>query len=1084
MKRFFCNGRLRSGLLLLTALGLARLSGAAVTARPIFDDNMLLQRNIPIPFFGTGTPGEAVSVSISGPAANASVSGTVDTNGTWLVYLPAQPATAQAHTVTVNGTTYSNVIIGDVWICAGQSNMEGALSSEDGFDNSSIAGKPIRLLKTRVWYDDEKWTTDPKINPTGPDYGPQEERDLFTTWEAVDPADQDTQKFSLAGLVLAREIYDATGVPVGLMQNAMGGTCVEAWTPEDCFDYPLGQAIKDSYYALRAARTGSRDKDGKPQDEPSILYNSLMHHYTKYGVKGFFWWQGEHNCSSWDEPLKKSTNYRFVLPVFIQAMRDRFVHSGPDTLPFMIIQLHSYNANKALGSSEVADVRSAQWAASMSGPEVGLSVSHDIAPQGGTPIHPSNREDYAMRAAAVVLGKWYGIGSSWQFSGPVSHTVSGNSAVIQFTPGLALSTSDGAAPKKFLIRDQNGTLYTATAAITGPTEITVTAPSQANGIRDILYAHEESPSTNLRNSNGLPVSGFDLPEGVSYNLPPTAQIMAPADGTLVALGDAVAVTVSAGDLDGTVDHVELLINGAPYGADDTAAPYEWTLTGLAEGRYTLTAVAEDDDGDRTTSGAVSIDVVNTAVPPVITAQPNSVTQYVGAAASLEVAVWSAVPEEYRWQLDGEDLPGETNALLNIASVQPADAGGYRVIVSNLYGATTGAVAVLTVLDGSIPHITTESLPDAPAGAAYSAALAAEGSDTPMSWSLIGAPEWLSVAASNGTLSGIPADSGVTYFHAIVTDANGDQDLKTFSITVPAGEQILVNGSFDDPFNSNSGTSTQANDPGWYIPNGHVWNLDTVNGWTWADNVGAQALIQVIEDNKTSTGTATFELDVKDTAADGTPNDLQLAVYGTDSAFSISHWNMDIPAGATLLLHETGLAGTSYDWKTLRFPNAINLGESGYTYLIVKLWGEYVDDTAGDFLAIDNCRFMVGSAPDTAYIDWALDRGLSAVKVDDFDGDGFSDFAEYAMNGNPTHAAITPLYLYTVGDTWQQLILARRSDNRLTYTVEAATNLTAGGWTNGGVTTLPGTPLNSDFETVTNRTGSTEAQGYMRLRIAE
>jgi sialate O-acetylesterase len=305
--------------------------------------------------------------------------------------------------------------------------------------------------------------------------------------------------------VLAREIATATGVPIGLMQNAMGGTCIEAWTPQDYFNYPLGKKIVADYYLLRKTWSG-QDKTGKPQDEPSILYNSLMHPFTKFGIKGFYWWQGEHNTNTWDYDLKNGDNYRYVLPIFIKAMREKFSNAAKD-FPVMIMQIHPYGNTTQLGQSELAHVRAGQWHASMTVPNVGVSVSHDIQPTGTETIHPSNREKYAMRAANVVLGKWYGKANPTQPSGMVSTTITGSKAIIECTAGLKLKTKDGQAPKMFVLMDNAGKMHSATATLVGDTKIEVSA-NGVSSIKEVRYAFSDIPSTNLVNSNDIPLSTF------------------------------------------------------------------------------------------------------------------------------------------------------------------------------------------------------------------------------------------------------------------------------------------------------------------------------------------------------------------------------------------------------------------------------------------------------------------------------------------------------------------------------------------------------------------------------------------------
>jgi sialate O-acetylesterase len=515
----FEGSMMRSAIWVMSLLVGAHLSAtAAVTTHELFASNMVLQRDIPIPVYGEGSAGEKVTVQLSGASANATIEGSVGADGKWMLYLPRQSASTQAHTLKVNDKSFTNVLIGDVWICAGQSNMEGKLSYDENYANalSSFYDNNIRLLQVGIWGSPEKWNNDKpdpkaKQNPSAPDYGPQEHRSLLKKWFVSSAAEMGSVKnFSTVGLVLAREVVAATGVPIGLIQNAMGGTCIESWTPWESFNYPLGQKIVQDYYKLRSEWSGdSTDKTGKPQDEPSILYNSLMHPLTKYGIKGFYWWQGEHNTS--DDAgidLKKASNYRTALPVFIQAMRRQFSNAAPD-FPVLLMQLHPYTdgSKPVLGKSVRAEVRAGQYRGATALPNVGIAVVHTIAVGGNVPIHPTNRVEYGMRAAGVALGKWYGKGDKWQPSGYTKMSVDGNIATIDFTPGLKLSTKDNQPPKMFVLMDGAGKFYSATAKIVGDTKIELSA-SGVSQIKEVRYAFTDLPSTNLINSNDLPVSTF------------------------------------------------------------------------------------------------------------------------------------------------------------------------------------------------------------------------------------------------------------------------------------------------------------------------------------------------------------------------------------------------------------------------------------------------------------------------------------------------------------------------------------------------------------------------------------------------
>ena len=1155
------------------------ITEAAVSLSSLFADNMVLQRNEPIRVFGRADSGEAVTVTLDSNSANT----TAGSDGKWLVELPSMTA-GGPYTLTINSVTLTNVLIGDVWFCSGQSNMQIIMNS-DGDSASELpkANYPqMRILRLRTEF--------PRGDNTA--------IDTLIKWSAVTPNTVDG--FSAIGYYFGKKVHEETGVPIGLIEASRGGTKVEAWTREDTFaGHPIGRAILDYYNDLP---NGSPEK--QEQDRPGALFPCFVEPLTPFSMKGVVWYQGEHNTG-------RFIIYNFGLRNMIENWREAF--QQPD-LPFIIIQLPKYGvAGKE--DSEIAALRGiqAEVANDLDNVEYAAAIN-----EGTGNNHPPNKRKLGTNTGLVALKKFYGQNIVW--SGPryKSATFTSNSAIIEFdNPGGTLSLANSGA---FRISSGLSNGFVRATATLSWNKVTVTGVNNPVAVR---HAWEDMPTVSLVNAEGLfatpfrtdkwwpynsapkawadvattPIEGDkdgdgcpnyveffantdfrnassspiiwkvdshqagvtayrylmndrlspeisyelqvspagsntwsalsyvnypDTGENIDYqvnygiheifvpgnvdirlaisipgytwysmgsesgvNQPPNVFISSPSGGASFSDSDTINVTVTASDSDGSVDHVEFYVDGAQNGSNDTVSPYTWTLSGLAEGTHSLTAVAQDNDGARSTSDAVTISVTSAGTGPTITDQPDSVTNVIGQTVTFSVTATGSDPLSYQWRFLGSDIDGATTNTLTLTNVQLSDAGEYVVFVNNDFGSELSAAAVLTVLDGDIPRITTTSLPNGSEGSAYSATLEAAGSDTPLSWSLVGEPEWLSVAAGTGVLSGVPNRSGAFYFHAVVTDNEGDSDTETFSITVPAGQSVLVDGTFENAFNGNSGTSYQTDaGNGWYVPGGHMWNQDTVNKWAWADSAGAPSLVQVIGDNGVSTGLATLSFDVKNTEVDSIANDLQVAVYGANGAFNMSLWNMDTPTGTTLLLHKTGLAGTTYDWKTMTFSDEVNLGDSGYTYLIVRFWVGSVNDTAGDFLAIDNCSLLAGSAPDTSYIDWALSHGLSGVKVDDADGDGLSDFVEYAFNGNPTNKIKNNLVEYQVGANWQQIVYPVRKDGSVVYNVEISTNLLSGGWSTNGVTVLSTGSLNADFDVVTNRINSVGHQGYLRVRISE
>jgi sialate O-acetylesterase len=479
-------------LLLLSVVGVAH---GDVKLPAIFGDHMVLQRDAGVPFWGSADPGETVTVTAGGDKATA----TAGKDGTWSLKLEKLAGSATSIDVTVAGKntiTYHDVLVGDVWVCGGQSNMEFGIRAFMPPDEFAKAGDPqIRLFSV------------PKcIAPTEQkDIGPAPATaPLLGTWQVCTPETLtktgEWSGFSATGFYFGREIRAFTHQPVGLIESCWGGTRIHSWTslamlqtmPEkvsaaksaanfrdhydeikttyekvtkpawdaelakwtadnkpalDAYDVAFKKWREDAKAAAEAKQPAPpRPQQIKPPKEPHdpltdnqascALYDGMIAPLIPFAIKGVIWYQGEANSA---EPGV----YKVELPALIKDWRQ---HWAEGDFPFLVVQLPNFMQRKPQpGESWWADMREIQRDASKL-PNVGTAVTIDIGDPGN--IHPADKEDVGHRLGLVAQHVAYG--STGVYTGPTykASSVEGNKMRITFDnigSGLAI----GVAPEHF-----------------------------------------------------------------------------------------------------------------------------------------------------------------------------------------------------------------------------------------------------------------------------------------------------------------------------------------------------------------------------------------------------------------------------------------------------------------------------------------------------------------------------------------------------------------------------------------------------------------------------------------------------------
>lgn len=437
----------------------------------IIGDNMVLQRGQKLPIWGWETPGTVVSVSIG----DQKVSAKADEQGRWLVHV-APLVAGGPHEMTIQGTntrTISNVAVGEVWLCSGQSNMEWTVNSSNNPQEEKAAANYPMIRHIKI--------------PHSPQATPQEDV-LSSGWQATTP--ETVGNFTAVGYFFGRHLHKELNVPIGLIGSNWGGTRIEPWTPPVGFKHvPALKSIADNLDQYPQ----KKGDGGINHQSPLALYNGMIAPLVPYGIRGAIWYQGESNRGEGMLYLEKKK-------ALIHGWRSLW--NNP-TMPFYFVQLAPFK----YGGSETAlpEIQEAQTA-TLSIPHTGMAVTVDI---GNTAdIHPRNKQDVGKRLALWALAKDYGQ-ENLVYSGPLykSMEVEGDKIRVHFEHvGDGLTTRDGKAPSHFQIAGDDGQYVDANAQIDGNTVVISAAGIQKP--KSVRYAWHQLAEPNLSNKNGLPASPF------------------------------------------------------------------------------------------------------------------------------------------------------------------------------------------------------------------------------------------------------------------------------------------------------------------------------------------------------------------------------------------------------------------------------------------------------------------------------------------------------------------------------------------------------------------------------------------------
>lgn len=453
---------------------------------PVFSDHMVLQRDKEVPIWGWSRPGDAVTVRYGDWETTV----TADGHGRWQASLGVHPA-GGPHVIRVSSSaddiTFRDVYFGDVWLASGQSNMEWPLSlSMNAEAEIAAADEPlVRYIRY----------------PSNPSAVPVSVPDANQSWKPVNP--QTAAEVSAVAWFFARKVHRETGVPIGILIAAVGGTKIEPW-----MDFETMAAHPPTAETTRRIRAGTEQV--QTIFSPTVMFNGMIKPIVPYRLKGVIWYQGESNGGD--------PGYNELLPMWMANWRRLF--RDPE-LPYIIIQLAAFGLRQTeeqpvQEESGFAIVREAQLNTVLRDPRAALVVTTDI----GDPddIHPTNKQDVGQRSALAALARVYG--QQVAFTGPILSACDreGSRVRLRFDhadSGLMAGRKDGLAPVEpaedgnllgFALAGKDGVYHAAEALIEGDC-VLLSAPDVPEPA-SVRYNWFDSPIGNLYNGAGLPASPF------------------------------------------------------------------------------------------------------------------------------------------------------------------------------------------------------------------------------------------------------------------------------------------------------------------------------------------------------------------------------------------------------------------------------------------------------------------------------------------------------------------------------------------------------------------------------------------------
>ena len=513
---------------------LGTLAHADVKMPTLFADHLVLQQGKPVPVWGSAAADEDVTVSFAGQTQVTRA----DLDGKWRITLSPLVANATPQEMVISGkntVTLKNLLVGEVWVCSGQSNMQWTVSQAANAEQE-IAG--ANFPQIRMFNVERATSMEPATDVKG-------------SWQEANPAN--TGKFSAVAYYFGRHLHQVLKVPVGLINTSWGGTRVEAWTSRESLEerpcaaqmlsdwdgirqewnaeaenakfetakaewQALVKKLNEENAKLPADQKKKAPPAPRPSDDPNktphhpaVLFNAMVAPLIPYALQGSIWYQGESN-------QKRAFQYQELLPNMINDWRTRW----NDEFSFYIVQLANFGNGQPIAkdagiADTWAELQEAQYLTAITLPKTGLAVINDIGEE--KDIHPKNKQEVGRRLALWALAKDYGRADTVH-SGPMyqNSVIEGDKVRVQFDHiGGGLKTRNGDELKHFQIAGADQKWVWAQAKIEN-NEVIVSNPEVPNPV-GVRYAWAAWPEgANLINAEGLPASCFRTDEFIPSTL--------------------------------------------------------------------------------------------------------------------------------------------------------------------------------------------------------------------------------------------------------------------------------------------------------------------------------------------------------------------------------------------------------------------------------------------------------------------------------------------------------------------------------------------------------------------------------------
>ena len=433
-----------------------------------FSDGMILQQKKSINIWGIDSAGTKIHVVSSwGETSQA----TTSTNGKWKLQLTT-PTAGGPHAITIKGSsivTINDVLIGEVWVCSGQSNMQIPLSG--GLDGNFIEGGLDAIVNSkndRIRFFTVKQNTSlkPLDNVKG-------------RWEKAAPSTSGS--FSAVGYFFAQQLEKVLDVPIGIVVTAWGSSTAEAWSDDKTL-HDLGIIIPNEIAEM-------------PQKTPTVLYNAMMHPLIGYGIKGVLWYQGEAN-------RRNANEYEKIVNTMVTSWREQW---NIGDFPFYFAQIAPFN----YGKNNSAFLREAQLKSSQNLQNAEMVVTLDVGDC--TQIHPSKKREVGKRLSYLAIAKDYGI-SGYDFKSPTltNYFIEKQEIILTFSNRIQLNRNVGNS-ENFEIAGTDMIFYPANAVMKSPyhkdQKVRVFSEKVPNP-KAVRYGFKNCVIPTLFGRNGLPVSSF------------------------------------------------------------------------------------------------------------------------------------------------------------------------------------------------------------------------------------------------------------------------------------------------------------------------------------------------------------------------------------------------------------------------------------------------------------------------------------------------------------------------------------------------------------------------------------------------